>query len=595
MTPSHAVAEAAVTALVSCGVRHVVLCPGSRSAPLAYRLARAQQDGELRLWVRHDERVAGFTALGMARAAAPAAVVTTSGTAVANLHPAVLEAHHAGVPLIVVSADRPAALRGTWANQTTELQSDLFGEALRARLDTAEADLGHLIAVLEHACGIGNSRPGPVHLNLCLPEPLLPAGPTTPRGTLPLPQLRPQRLPRPVAAVAPVAGSITTLPRGPRSVVVAGDGAGVGARLLAESAGWPLLAEPSSGARGGVRAVGPYRLLLDLPAWGGAIERVVVFGRPTLSRPVARLLAREDVEVVLASPHPDWPVPPRPVRRAHLVRVDPDTDGLDDPWAAHWAVADRAARRALDEVLDAEPTPGGPALARAVVRSLRPGETLISAASNPIRDLDLAGGTLPDDVVVLANRGLAGIDGTLSTAVGHALASGGPTRVLIGDLAFLHDVGALLVPLDEARPQLQIVVLNDVGGGIFSMLEYGELAERDAAEHERFEVLFGTPHAADLAALCRGYAVPHRRANTLAEAEELLAQPDPGLNVVEVPADRATLRTRHAAIRAAVQAAVGAAVGAAVDAGVGAAVDAGVGEVVADVVGAQPEPPPPHP
>lgn len=560
MTPSEVLADAAVTALVGCGVRHVVLCPGSRSAPLAYRLARAAQDGALRLWVRHDERVAAFTALGMARAGAPAAVVTTSGTAVANLHPAVLEAHHAGVPLIVVSADRPAALRGTWANQTTELQPDLFGEALRARLDTASAEPEHMIAVLEHACGHGKtrgdtgSRPGPVQLNLCLSEPLLPTAPlpATPPRTDPVPDPRPAS-----AAVGPArVGPVTTVPRGPRTVVVAGDGAGLGARLLAEAAGWPLLAEPSSGARGGEQAVGPYRLLLELPAWGEAIERVVVFGRPTLSRPVARLLAREDVEVVLVSPHPDWPVPPRPVQRAQLVRVDPDPEGLDHPWARQWAVADRAARRALDQVLDAEPAPSGPALARALVRALRPGESLISAASNPIRDLDLAGGTLPDGALLLANRGLAGIDGTLSTAMGYALASGRPTRALVGDLAFLHDVGALLVPLGQVRPQLQIVVLNDAGGGIFSMLEYGELAERDADERDRFEMLFGTPHAADLAALCRGYAVRHHRVDTIGEAEALLAQPDPGLSVVEVPADRATLRARHAEIRDAVHHAV---------------------------------------
>ncbi|MBL8932547.1 MAG: 2-succinyl-5-enolpyruvyl-6-hydroxy-3-cyclohexene-1-carboxylic-acid synthase [Kineosporiaceae bacterium] len=557
MTSSQAVADAAVSALVGAGVRHVVLCPGSRSAPLAYRLADAHQAGLLTVWVRHDERVAAFTALGMARAGAPAAVVTTSGTAVANLHPAVLEAHHGGVPLIVISADRPPALRGTWANQTTELQSDLFGAALRARLDTVHPDAGPMSDALAAARGTAGRRPGPVHLNLCLEEPLVPAAadPGAPRPPEP-PAITPW-------SSAP-ARSVTTLPAGPRTVVVAGDGAGRQARDLAEAAGWPLLAEPSSGARGGPRVIGPYRLLLELPELGEAIERVVVLGRPTLSRPVTRVLARPDVEVVLASPHPHWPVPPRAVHRVDLVEPAPGGPGdRDRDWSDRWTTADVAARAALDGLLDAETRPTGLTLARALARALQPGESLIAASSNPIRDLDLAGGALPEGVRVLANRGLAGIDGTVSTAIGHVLASGRPTRALVGDLAFLHDAGALLAPLGERRPQLQVVVLNDAGGGIFSLLEYGELAERDPTERERFDLLFGTPHAADLAALCRGYGVPHRRIDTLAELDAALARPHSGISVVEVPANRDTLRARHEAIRAAVGAAVRAAVEAA--------------------------------
>jgi 2-succinyl-5-enolpyruvyl-6-hydroxy-3-cyclohexene-1-carboxylate synthase len=542
MTPSTALAVAVVDALVRAGVRQVVLCPGSRSAPLAYALRAREREAALRLWVRHDERVAGFTALGMGRAGYPAAVVTTSGTAAANLHPAVLEAHHAGVPLVVLTADRPASLRGTWANQTTELQAELFGSAVRARLDLAAADPALLDAALARALGGQGRRPGPVHLDLGFEEPLLPDG-------------EPSTAPPPTAPVVAPTGSgpVTALPRGPRTVVLAGDGAGPGARLLAEAAGWPLLAEPSSGARGGPALVGPYRLLLELADLGGQIERVVVFGRPTLSRPVTRLLARADVELVLVSPYPDWPVPPRTTYRARAVRVEsPAGDADDAAWAHRWQAAGAAAQRALDTLLDREPTLNGPVVARAVARSSGAGDLLVAASSNPIRDLDLAAAGLADGVRVVANRGLAGIDGTLSTATGIALGSGEWVRLLIGDLAFLHDANALLVASGEQRPGLQIVVLNDAGGGIFSLLEYGELAERSAADAAAFERLFGTPHVADLVALCHGFGVTHRPVVTVEELESVLAQPHPGTSVVEVRADRADLRRLHDALRAAV-------------------------------------------
>ncbi|MFZ0160635.1 MAG: thiamine pyrophosphate-binding protein, partial [Kineosporiaceae bacterium] len=207
---------------------------------------------------------------------------------------------------------------------------------------------------------------------------------------------------------------------------------------------------------------------------------------------------------------------------------------------------------ALDTLLDREPTLSGPVVARAVARSCGEGALLVAASSNPIRDLDLAAAALADGVRVVANRGLAGIDGTVSTATGIAVATGERVRLLTGDLAFLHDANALLTPSGEQRAGLQIVVLNDGGGGIFSLLEYGELAERSAADAAVFERLFGTPHAADLAALCHGFGVPHRVVDTVEELESVLAQPDPGTSVVEVRADRADLRRLHSAVRTAV-------------------------------------------
>jgi len=558
VNPSTQLAAAALEALRRHGVRHVVLCPGSRSAPLAYALAAADRTGALRLWVRHDERVAGFTALGLSRAGRPAAVVTTSGTAAANLHPAVLEAHHAGVPLVLLTADRPLRLRGTWANQTSELQADLFGAALRARSDTDSSDAEALADVIGQAVGdvTTGRRPGPVQLNLCFAEPLTPDGD-------PLP-VRPE-----VLRSAPPVGATpepTVLERGPRTLVVAGDGAGPSARTLAECAGWPLLAEPSSGARCGSQAIGPYRLLLELDELTGPCERVVVFGRPTLSRQVTRLLGRDEVELVLVSPFGDWPVPPARdrLRRANAVLVAGPPDEAEAAWVRRWLDAGNLAQRALDDALDAleavearvGETLTGPAAARVLARRTGPGEWLMAAASNPIRDLDLAGGVWPDGVPVIANRGLSGIDGTLSTATGLALARQAPVRVFVGDLAFLHDLNALIPVPGEPRPALQVVVLDDRGGGIFSLLEYGGLAEQDAAAGAVFERVFGTPHRADLAALCRGYGVRHVVARSAPELDRLLAEPIEGPVVIQVAAERAGLRALHAQLREAVHSAV---------------------------------------
>src|SRR3954452_12251421 len=284
VNPATVLARLAVEALRASGIRHVVLCPGSRSAPLAYALASTDA---VDLRVRHEERVAAFTAMG-----ASGAVVTTSGTAAANLHPAVLEAHQGRRPLVVVTADRPSRLRGTWANQTTELQAELYGRAVRARLDLADVDAAKdpdaALQALVEVVAAARARRGPVHLDLGFTEPLLPDDEV---GELPL------ATPPPAGEVRPPSGVIEP---GARTVVVAGDGAdadsGARARDVALGAGWPLLAEPSSGAAG-PDAVAAYRLLLELPELGGVVERAVVFGRPTLSRPVTRLLGRADVEL----------------------------------------------------------------------------------------------------------------------------------------------------------------------------------------------------------------------------------------------------------------------------------------------------------
>ncbi len=516
------VARSVISALVADGVREVVLAPGSRNAPLSFAAYDAAAAGLLRLHTRIDERTAGFLALGLSKGGSRAAVMCTSGTAVANLHPAVLEAHHASVPLVVVTADRPARLRGTDANQTTD-QLGIFGPQV-ATLDVDAPGSWPLTGV--------------VHLNVQLDDPLVPedrwvpAPPVVEEGTL-----RPSRNPG------------TVLGLGLRTVVVAGDDAGPWARALAAEAGWPLLAEPSSGARTGP-ALRTYRLLLATEL-ADQVERVVVFGHPTLSRPVQRLLSRDGVEVLDAQTSTTQPWRTRPYSVTPV--KDVAVDGTGDPaWLAAWQEADASVSRQLDRLVD-EAGFTAYHVAAAVSRALPPGGHLVVGASNPIRDLDLMATAY--DVgsrrKVIANRGLSGIDGTVSTAIGASLArkarSGQSSRnlALMGDVTFLHDTTGLVIGPKEPRPDLTIVVANDDGGSIFATLEQG--AEVYAHAYER---LFGTPHHVDLAALCQATRTPHWRVDSAAELGHALSSPNGGIEVVEAVVDRTRRRELDLAIRA---------------------------------------------
>ena len=338
-----------------------------------------------------------------------------------------------------------------------------------------------------------------------------------------------------------------SLPLGPHTVVVAGDDAGPPPRQLAEAAGWPLLAEPTSGARTGRHALRCYRLLLDGDL-GRQVERVVVFGRPTLSRPVTRLLSRPGVEVLAAPMRGAWAERPFPV--AGPVEPGERPDGADDPaWLEAWLAADRDVSRRVDALLAREPGLTPYEVAGAVARAVPPGGLLVVGASNPIRDLDLMlhGYAVGARRKLVANRGLAGIDGVVSTAVGAALGRPHSTRslALLGDVTFLHDANGLVLGPDEPRPDLTLVVVNDDGGSIFSVLEQGAPAHARA-----FERVFGTPHGVDLAALCAATRTPHWRVDTLAELEHALASPNGGLEVVEAVVRRQDRRDLDARIRA---------------------------------------------
>ena len=545
-------AASLIAELVGHGVRDVVLSPGSRSQALALAAVRAADAGALRVHVRIDERVAGFTALGLAReTGVPAAVICTSGTAVANLLPSVLEAFHSGVPLLLLTADRPPELRGVGANQAT-IQPGMFSPWVRDEIDAPVPGDGDWTGLGARAisAAMGGDAPrglpgvaGPVHLNLPSREPL--------SGELPvLPLVQGDAPPRAV-------GDAFVVERGPRTVVIAGADAGPDAEEIAHAGSWPLIAEIVSGARFGRHLVHGYRTILGDPELGGRVERVIVLGHPTLSREGARLLSRPEVEVVAVrrggeeldlngrttsvaavsvsagGSDREWLGAWLTASASHVVDLSesaPDQSGLSsaDPSARREAMqAELAAvRRPLDREL----------LVDAVWRATWPHDRLVFGSSRLVRVADavLGGKKVP----VHANRGLAGIDGTIATAVGVALASqagGAPgvTRVLLGDLAFLHDVGTLLLPPDESEPRLQVIVGNDGGGTIFDGLEVAGTAGRAALDRA-----FYTPHTVRLEHLARAYGWEYQRITTRAALDQALTTPAGGRQLIEVPLSR---------------------------------------------------------
>lgn len=495
-------AQAFVRAMLGQDVTDAVLAPGSRSAPLALALFAADEQALIRLHVRVDEREAGFLALGLAKASGRVVpVVTTSGTAVANLHPAMLEARHSRLPLMAVTADRPERLRGTGANQTT-VQPGLFpGVPVVERLTA-------LAGVVRQG--------GPVHLNLEFDEPLVEPvewefGLTS------------------LAVAAPVSEVPARLDLGPSTVVVAGDGSDPSLADVAAAAQWPIVAEPSSGLRDAPTSVACGRVVLGGPL-GRRIERVVSAGHPTLSRPVTRLLSRTDLPIVHVGDATTFPAPAgRNVSLVDGIAVDGPGD---EGWARSWL---EAGDRVGDALIAAEPL----TVARAVWAAAGDG-LLVAGSSNPIRDLDLVAPVRVPGPRVLANRGLAGIDGTVSTAIGAALATpldaGGRAIALMGDLTFLHGANGLLIGPDEPRPALTVVVLNDDGGGIFHTLEQGAPEYADA-----FERVFGTPTRTSIEFLCAAHGVPHRLVAPTDLAGALTTAPV-GLEVVEVRVTRAGRR-----------------------------------------------------
>jgi 2-succinyl-5-enolpyruvyl-6-hydroxy-3-cyclohexene-1-carboxylate synthase len=602
-------------------VQDLVIAPGSRSAPLVYAAEAGRQRGDVRIWVRVDERSAGYVALGLALAhpRRPAAVITTSGTAAANLHPAVVEAAYAAVPLLALTADRPAGLQRVGANQTIE-QRDLFGGATRLTLCLEAADDAPSFAAwhaaglraVRAACSEWGAHPGPVHVNLRFREPLAPpfgepsssvatsgalraADGTSTDGQAPAGATQPRLAirsgdrPNSPRALDRAPGT-STLIYGPRTVVLAGSGAGTTGNDLARDTGWPLLAEPASGSWIAPEAVPAYRRVVA-GELGEQVQRVIVTGRPTLSREVSALVTRPGVQLIVV--HPGGGPWFDPGRRAHRVATALDVDGhataADIAWRDAWRAAGEAAWRAewggfpappagrgasratgaseapkppadcgasratgasealkppadrdglgapaVERATPVEPAPPeasltGPVVAAIVTASCTEhGAALAVAASNAIRYLDLAPAPR-SPLRVFASRGAAGIDGTVSTAAGIAWGIGGPVRLLIGDLALMHDAGGLGVGTLERSPDLDVIVLKDRGGGIFRDLEHA------AGPPGPFARYFLTPQRADLAHLAEAYGAAYVRADNGECLKRALASPPQGIRVIEVP------------------------------------------------------------
>ena len=561
-----------VDELARAGLTDACLAPGSRSAPLAVALA---EHPAIRLHVHLDERSAAFFALGAARATGrPAAVLCTSGTAAANLHPAVVEADHGRVPLLVLTADRPPQLRGTGANQAID-QIKLYGDGVRlfcevGTPDTAasgEDDRGagrywRSLASRAWAAALGPPA-GPVHCNLAFAEPLLPdpldGGPAPGRpGGAPWTRVaRPSLEPAP-REVAELAEAVQACPRG---LLVVGWGAAVDPAAVdafAAAAGWPVLADPISGARRGPAAVSTYDSLLRVEAFARdhRPDLVLRIGAASTSKVLTAWLD-ETIPQVVVDPEAGWPDPGRTATR-HLA-ADPSalltavaatpTAGRRDGWLERWRAADEVARRAIDELLDASEEPFEGRVARDLVAGLPDGATLVVASSMPVRDVE-AFAAPREGLRLIANRGASGIDGLVATTLGVAAGSDGPTAALLGDLALLHDASSLLGAARRARGAVLVVCDND-GGGIFSFLPHARLPA------DRFEELFGTPHGLDLAELARAARIPARRVAKASELRPALdrALVDGGTQVLLVQSDRAANLTRHREVTAAVAAA----------------------------------------
>ena len=538
--PSVDTACAILSSLDALGVTHVLYCPGSRSAPFAYALEAGSFGGEARPIL--DERGAGFAAVGLARAGALPAIVVTSGTAVAELAPAVLEASHARLPLLVLSADRPGELRGVGASQATH-QSGFFGTHVRASLDLEPQEaspslVGHLTRAVAAACGAPSGTPGPVQINVAFRDPLTPVSPS------PGDEAGASFAPRPtrVIAASPVPARWEDVV-GPAAagLIVAGEGASPRAREWSEASGFPLLVEPASGAwkDGGVV---PFEQSLVCSSLGREVDAVVVTGRPTLSRPIQALLARPDVRVVVVDPHAPW-VDISGNASVVVADLEPAREPIraaQAEWAARVREAARDAGERIESLLDSGSGRTMLDLARIVAASTS--GPLVLGASNPVRAFDLAVPSL-EGRVVHSNRGQAGIDGTIATAVGICLGSGytdeasaaSDERVtaVMGDLTACHDASSLALAASTGA-HLDIVVADDHGGGIFATLEHGR-----ATSPEAYDRWFGLAQSVDYEALAAAYGVAFARAGEPRELEDLLDLPVRGPRLIHAPVERA--------------------------------------------------------
>jgi len=562
-----ALASAFAEELARGGLRLAVISPGSRSTPLAVALWRQP---EIEVSVIVDERSAGFFALGAAQASGePVALLCTSGTALVNYHPAVVEADESGIPLVVLSADRPPELRGIGAGQTID-QIKTFGSSVRwfCEVGTHEADddgLLHYRSVACHALAAarGEVRPGPVHLNLPWREPLAPV-PVEGAVTATDPLALEGRDKRPLTAVTKIdlepsvflldemAGHIGDAISG---VIVAGRQLDSELREplahLARVSGFPILADPTSQLRCGPHdrshVVAAYDLLLRDGHFARSVvpELVLRFGEMPTSKPLRAWIADSGADEIVIDPYGGWNEPTN--RAAAVLRADPTElasgwaarleglEGRERPLPDRWPEAEKVAQAALDEAL-AEAEITEPALHRALGAAHRDGDLVYTSSSMPIRDQETFLAPSTTDVTFLSNRGANGIDGLISSGIGAAHASSRPTTIVTGDLGLLHDLGSLAALRDVETP-VRIVVIDNDGGGIFHFLP-----QEAAMPADEFEALLGTPRGVDAAKAAALFDLPHRRLDSLAELPEALAA---GTGLIEIKTDRSTNVEAH--------------------------------------------------
>ncbi|MGN6662741.1 MAG: 2-succinyl-5-enolpyruvyl-6-hydroxy-3-cyclohexene-1-carboxylic-acid synthase [Solirubrobacterales bacterium] len=558
-----ALASAFAEELARGGLRLAVISPGSRSTPLALALWRQP---EIEVAVIVDERSAAFFALGAAQASGePVALLCTSGTALVNYHPAVVEADESGVPLLVLSADRPPELRGIGAGQTID-QIKTFGSSVRwfCEVGTHAADDDGLLHYRSTACRAlasarGEVRPGPVHLNLPWREPLAPV-PVEGAVTATDPLALEGREGRPLTAVTRIdlepsvflldemAGHIGDAISG---VIVAGRQRDPELREplahLARVAGFPILADPASQLRCGPHdrshVVAGYDLLLRDERFARSVvpDFVLRFGEMPTSKPLRAWLAASGADEIVVDPWGGWNEPSR--RAAAILRADPTElasgwaarleglEGRERPLPDRWLEAEGATQSALDAALTAKAAISEPALHRALGAAHRDGDLVYTSSSMPIRDQESFLASSEIDALFLSNRGANGIDGLVSSGIGAARAGGRPTTIVTGDLGLLHDVGGLAA-LREVSTPVRILVVDNDGGGIFHFLR-----QEKALDESEFEALLGTPRGVDAEKAAALFELPHRRLESLAELPEAL---EAGTGLIEMKTDRKT-------------------------------------------------------
>jgi 2-succinyl-5-enolpyruvyl-6-hydroxy-3-cyclohexene-1-carboxylate synthase len=565
--------------LAAAGVRDAVICPGSRSTPLALAIRSCEA---IRSRVLLDEQSAGFFALGLARVSRrPVAIVVTSGTAVAELAPAVIEASLARVPLVVLTADRPAELRDRGAPQTID-QGGIFGGAAKwfAELPLFDGDpatASHVRSVAGRAVAMATAGPaGPVHLNLPFREPLLPDGPlASALDDVPATPFTAVTRGRRTLDDDAIDGLVRHLGDFDRGLIVAGpdDDLRLPAALaaLADATGFPILADPLSGLRTGAHdrdmVIARADLLCRPGPWidAHAPQVVVRTGAMPTSKPVVELLARTKPELIVLDGDAGWRE--SALLPATFVHADPVDTALryaaraggwrgDRPYDSAWLIADRAATDAMDGWLAAldEPFEGAPFPTLAA--ALPDGAVLWAGSSMPVRDMDAWLPSTDRAITVRSNRGANGIDGVISSALGASAAGKGPVALVVGDVSFLHDLTALAMGRQQGLA-LAIVLMDNDGGGIFSFLPQAVSKVPGTGLPEHYEALFGTPHGTDLPAVIRALGAGYREAthrDLAAAIGEAFAAP--GLNVVHLRTDRARNLVLHRDVAAVVQAAM---------------------------------------